>query len=157
MWTTLAIGKHKGKSLPQIILSDPDYFYWAAEQENFFRGRLAAEAKKLLIRAERIKIPKKNPDDWSVEYVFTPEGRFARFQIVHADQPDHLGSSLTSRSPYLSFSVVRASKHYDKLGYKLFLRSFKFHYFGDESARLTQAKCDAFFDDLDNFMVGGFA
>ena len=60
MWTALTIGKHQGKTLPQVILSDPDYFYWALEQDNFFRGKLLTEAKTLATRAGRIKIPKKN-------------------------------------------------------------------------------------------------
>jgi hypothetical protein len=28
-WLQLRFGKHEGKTLPQIVLSDPDYFFWA--------------------------------------------------------------------------------------------------------------------------------
>ena len=41
-------GKHKGKTLPQILCSDPDWFFWAMEN-NVFRnkGALQSEAKDL--------------------------------------------------------------------------------------------------------------
>jgi len=28
-WSTLPFGKHKGKTLPQIVFADPDWFFWA--------------------------------------------------------------------------------------------------------------------------------
>ena len=28
-WTQLTNTKHKGKTLPQVIFNDPDYFFWA--------------------------------------------------------------------------------------------------------------------------------
>jgi hypothetical protein len=28
MWSKLYFGKHVGKSLPQILFYDPDYFFW---------------------------------------------------------------------------------------------------------------------------------
>ena len=46
MWSTLEIGKHAGRSLPQILFSDPDYFFWAVEKK-IFQGRLATEAAEL--------------------------------------------------------------------------------------------------------------
>ena len=67
MWSILTFGKHKGKSLPRILLSDPDWFFWAAEGD-VFRGRLAEEASLLEYRGCNIKIPKPNPQDWCVRY-----------------------------------------------------------------------------------------
>jgi hypothetical protein len=32
MWTIVDFSKHKGKSLPQIILHDPDWFFWAMKK-----------------------------------------------------------------------------------------------------------------------------
>ena len=28
-WTTLTFGKHDGKTLPEIIIKDADWFFWA--------------------------------------------------------------------------------------------------------------------------------
>ncbi|MCF1464970.1 hypothetical protein FS827_27315 [Agrobacterium vitis] len=44
MWSEMPIGKYKGKTLPQMLLTDPDYFFWAMEQDDFFRGGLAKQA-----------------------------------------------------------------------------------------------------------------
>ncbi|MGN7714954.1 hypothetical protein [Agrobacterium radiobacter] len=41
MWSEMPIGKYMGKTLPQLLLTDPDYFFWAMEQDDFFRGGLA--------------------------------------------------------------------------------------------------------------------
>ena len=66
MWSTLEIGKHPGRSLPQILFSDPDYFFWAVEKK-IFQGRLAAEAAELAWKARHIKIPQPDPENWCVE------------------------------------------------------------------------------------------
>jgi hypothetical protein len=49
-WVSLNFGKHAGKILPQIILSDADWFFWALNK-GVFKGRLANEAAKLVQRA----------------------------------------------------------------------------------------------------------
>ncbi|TBF87945.1 hypothetical protein ELG72_37895 [Rhizobium leguminosarum] len=148
----MPIGKHKGKTLPQILLTDPDYFFWAMEQDDFFRGHLATEAKDIHRKARRIKIPKPDPDNWRVEYFLSPDGKFAHFDIVESNRPPHVGSSRTSRAATLDFAYVRQTKDYDKLGYKLFIKSFKYFYFDSETARLSQSKCEAFFDEPSNFL-----
>ena len=39
-WTELNFGKHAGKSLPQILFADPDWFFWAVDN-NVFANRPA--------------------------------------------------------------------------------------------------------------------
>jgi hypothetical protein len=34
-WSTLNFGKHAGKTLPQIVFADPDWFFWAIETNVF--------------------------------------------------------------------------------------------------------------------------
>jgi hypothetical protein len=60
-WTTVPFGQHIAKTLPQIILSDPNWFFWAAK---IFYGPLATEAEGLVTLARNIKIPKPNPKKW---------------------------------------------------------------------------------------------
>ncbi len=43
-WTELPFGKHKGKTLPQVVFSDPDWFYWAVEKNIFKSKDLKKEA-----------------------------------------------------------------------------------------------------------------
>ena len=40
-WSTVPFGKYKGKTLPEIIVCDLDWFFWAVP--NLY-GRLAHEA-----------------------------------------------------------------------------------------------------------------
>src|SRR5580658_8082935 len=75
MWTQLPFGKHSGKILPQVLLTDPDWLYWAAVEKAIFWGPLQQEAADLAAKAARIKIPRRDPKSWAVEYIFDGEGR----------------------------------------------------------------------------------
>ena len=33
IWTTLNFSRHVGKTLPQILFSDPDWFFWAMDKQ----------------------------------------------------------------------------------------------------------------------------
>jgi hypothetical protein len=65
MWSKLTFGKHDGKTLPQVILTDPDWFFWAIEKRVFDNWpALRVEANDILQKARRIKIPKPDPENW---------------------------------------------------------------------------------------------
>ena len=51
-WSVVPFGKHKGKTFPEIILQDPDWFFWALPK---LYGKLADEAKSLAQKAEQLK------------------------------------------------------------------------------------------------------
>jgi hypothetical protein len=82
LWYNLTFGRHKGKSLPQVILHDPDYFFWAFENGIFDKGMFVEKVCILEVRACNIKIPKAKPDEWCVRYYTDPNGRFAGFDII---------------------------------------------------------------------------
>ncbi len=54
-WTILPGGKYEGKTLPAVVLSDPNYFFYGIGL-NYFSS-LATEAEKIEIRAQHIIIP----------------------------------------------------------------------------------------------------
>jgi hypothetical protein len=149
-WVTLAFGRHVGKTLPQIILSDADWVFWAVNQ-GAFKGRLANQATKLVERARAIKIPKRNPKRWQVEYSYDDTGGFLGFQFVKADMPWPYGRRSIRRLPYLDLMYVRRGKAYDKRGCRKLLRDFRHHYFGDKT-RLTKRRCEQFFSNKKNFL-----
>ena len=95
-WTTLNFGTHKGKSLPQIIISDPDWFFWAVAS-GVLERRFAAEAEDLIEKATAIKIPKSNPKRWRVEYRYEDRGKFLGFAFVKAKS--HFGHHATRQPP----------------------------------------------------------
>ena len=148
-WATLTFGKHAGKTLPEIILSDADWVFWAFNK-GVFKGTLANEAEELVQRARAIKIRKRRPKRWQVEYSYDDTGGFSGFRFVKVDSPWRCGTR-SLRLPYLDLSCVRRGKAYDKRGCRNLLRDFRYCYFGNHT-RLTKQRCEEFFSDKDNFL-----
>jgi hypothetical protein len=150
-WTVVKVGKYAGKTLPQIVFQDPDWFFWAMEK-NVFGGSIPEEAREIDLRARRIRIPQKG--SMVAEYVIhRPTGKFGGLKIVDPSSRMHEGSSGTFRKPYIDLSVPRTIKVYDKTGYKILLRQVKSIVFGSAKTRMTQAQCEAFFYDDHNFVL----
>lgn len=152
-WTQLNFGKHIGKTLPQVLFSDPDWFFWAVETEVFkTRPSFAAQAKLLNERAQKIKIPNGKHSHSVVEYlIHRPTMKFSHFEIVPREQKLHEGASPAFRSSIIDMNVPRRIAQYDKLGCKSLLSSLKFHLFGNKSARISKERAEAFFADHTNF------
>src|SRR3954447_7787004 len=109
-------GEHAGKTLPEILFTDPDWFFDALENGKFqrYQEELVEEARDLAKKARNIKIREENPDDWIVEYY--REGGFTRFNIVEADRAPHRGQSVVRYSKNIDMSMLRSVKKYGKLG-----------------------------------------
>jgi hypothetical protein len=144
-WTVLSFGKHQGKTLPLIILDDPDWFFWVLPG---LYGQLKTEADDLARKAAKIKIPRRNPRKWRVEFRFEHGDRFCGFDIVRADS--FMNSKWSIRLPYLDLRLPRSYKAYDRQGYRNLIRDFRRLYFHDRY--LTKKRCEAFFDNGDNFL-----
>jgi hypothetical protein len=88
MWSKLEFGKHDGKTLPQVVLSDPDWFFWAIDNGVFdhIPPALRAEAKHVLRKATRIKIPKPDPENWQIKYIMDPMEKFHASRLLR--RPD---------------------------------------------------------------------
>ena len=68
MWTPLKFGKHRGLTLPQVLFTDPDYFFWAYN-EGVFRGKqVELEANDIYRKSISIKIPQNGATRMVVEY-----------------------------------------------------------------------------------------
>lgn len=152
-WSVLAFGRHKGKTLPQVVFSDPDWFFWAIE-EDIFKGKQRSEAERIDERARAIRIPDNDKGKLKAEYILhSPTGKFGNMEIVPARRPLHEGSSSAFRMDVIDLSVPRSIARYDKLGCRTLLSSVKHVLFGSASARMTQERCEAFFEDRDNFAI----
>jgi len=148
-WTLLRFGKHEGKTLPQIVLSDPDYFYWGLSK-GLFRGRLDEEAAEIAAKSCCIKIPKSDPENWRIEYQFTYDDKFAGFSIIDEKSAAH-PSENSKISTHLDLSLPRRLKKYDKFGNELMLGDFRDYYF--DGGKVTKERCERFFLDDRNFLV----
>jgi hypothetical protein len=146
-WTVLNFGKHKGKTMPEIIFADADWFFWAYEK-NAFKGALAREAQEIYRRARSIKIPQRNGRKMLVEYVFDHKtGKFGSMYLI----PDNPGLYHLRVSHVIDFYVPRAYAKYHKTGCKNLVFAFKAIYFGDVSHRMNRQAREDFFNDNDNF------
>ena len=152
-WSIVYFGRHKGKTLPQIILSDPDWFFWAIEEEVFKdRGSLAVEAQEVYKKATSIKIPNNDNGELVAEYsIHKPSGKFSGFHMIPSSRPHYEGSSSSFRKTVIDMSVPRKLACYDKWGCKQLLSSLKLYVFGDKSVRMTKKKCEDFFGTSGNF------
>jgi len=146
-WSTLRFGKYEGKTLPEIIFRDADWFFWALPK---LYGRLAEEAQELARKAGAIKIPKRYGRHLEVEYRFEEGHSFCGFGFVKADARR---SQQTIRLPYLDLKWPLRGKKYNKQAGRIMIRDFRRHYFG-EHKRLTKERCEKFFSNDRNFLSG---
>jgi hypothetical protein len=150
-WTTLTFGKHKGKTLPQVFWTDPDWLLWFHDKGEAY-GPLKTEADAVYRRARNIRIPRKDGKEWVIDYHTDPRsGKFCSMTFINKETiPD---SPFTSFTDYIDFYVPKAlaGGNMDKTGYLNFLKDVKAFLFGNASVHMTKEKCEGFFNDNDNF------
>lgn len=152
MWLEVPFGKYRGKSLPQIVFTDPDWFFWACEQEAFKSTLLKKQAAEVLEKASRIRIPGSGSS--LVEYVIHPGvGKLAAVEVVPVDRPPHEGASPTRRLDRFDLSFARKVAPYDKEGGRVLINAVKRYVVGNSSTRMTRKRCEAFFDNPANFVL----
>jgi hypothetical protein len=151
-WKPVSFGKHRGKTLPQILFKDPDWFFWALE-EDVFRGKHPErEITDIAQKAQNIAPKEGTPESMLVQYTIHPiVEKLADVDLVPHSRPAHEGSSPTQRKHCFDLSFGRELANYDKTGADIIIRAIKFHYFGDCGYRMTKARCEAFFDEPSNF------
>lgn len=153
MYHPIQIGKFAGKTLPQLIFSDPDYFFWAYENE-IFDGEVEDEADDLYKKAISIRVPQKNGEEMEVEYLVHPTvNKLADVQAVPKTQPVHRGSSPAIRRDVFDLSFPHQIAKFDKLGGKILISRMKAILFGDPRMKLTKKRCEAFFENNENFKL----
>ncbi len=82
---------HAGETLGQIVFDDPAYFKWAIDHKMFFDAgeeQLQAEAEEIWLKIRNIKIPKPDPENWLVAYLYLDEG-FNDIRLVPRLDPPH--------------------------------------------------------------------
>jgi len=144
-WSAVPFGKYQGKTLPEIIVRDADWFFWILPK---LYGKLADEAEELARKARAIKIPNPHRKRLEVEYQYEMDHRFCGFAFVDANTARY--SRWSTRFPYLNLSLPLRRK-YDKRAGRIMIRDFRTHYFG-ERKRLTKRRCEEFFSNDRNFI-----
>ena len=152
LWTPLQTEKHRGKTLPQVVFSDPDWFFHL-HKKNWFDFNHYYEAEELYQRATSIRIPQADAGEKrEIEYVFLYE-KFDHMKLVPESIPYHWGSSRTSRNDIIDLSVPFSHSRYDKRAGKIIISNLKHIIFGNKSHKMTKERCEEFFNDESNFVL----
>ncbi|ALC84540.1 hypothetical protein AM499_00910 [Bacillus sp. FJAT-22090] len=148
-WGIISFGNYQGISIPQLVFKDPDYFFWAMENDVFNGTYLVLEAKDVYKKSRNIKIPKFGH---KAEYV-TYKGKFQDIKLVPIERPAHIGSSSTFREDKIDMGFVRETKGYDKRGGEILIHSLKSILFGSSNYRMSKKRCEDFFENPSNFTL----
>jgi hypothetical protein len=141
-WSIVPFGRYRGKTLPEIIVVDVDWFLWMVPK---LYGRLGTEARDLARKARAIKIPKRPRRKFEVEYRFDVDNRFCGFSIVKAES---WHSRWTVRQRYLDLARPLRGKKYNKRAGRILIRDFRI----GKHKRLTKQRCEEFFSNDKNFL-----
>ncbi len=146
-WSVVPFGKYAGCSLPEIIVRDLDWFFWAVPK---LYGRLGDEAQVLARKVQTIKIPKSHAEWWQVEYRYDCDQRFRGFELVRAGST--FSCRWATRLPHLDLTWPVRQKRYDKRAGRIVVRDFRRQFFG-QHRRLTKQRCEEFFSNDANFLA----
>jgi len=145
-WTAVPFGRYKGKTLPEIVFRDIDWFFWMLPK---LYGKLADEAQELAWKVRAIKVPKSDKSKLEVEYRYEFDHRFCGISFVKAESRQY--TRWATRLPYLDLSGPLRRK-YDKRAGRIMIGDFRRHYFGRHK-RLTKDRCEEFFSNDRNFII----
>ncbi len=144
-------GKYKGYTLPEILVKDPNYFFWLAEAPDW-PVAIATEAKLLHWRATHIKLPKKKGKKQAAEYVRSGK-EFGKLRVVPRGALKKSTPSAVERGKFIDLSVPRKYDSYDKDGSKRLVHTMwellvdEF----DDHGLIIAERAEQFFADPKNF------
>ena len=147
-WRVLRFGKHRGKTLAQVLFADPNWFFWARGSGVFQCGAHSDEADFLARRARRVLVPRDGAPGRVVYFLDASSGKLADVDV----NADPGAEELCVRvSEFLSFEMAYIINAHDKVGSQILVREIKATVFGSASCRVTRERADQFFSDDRNF------
>lgn len=148
-WTPIATGKH-ARTLPEVMLSDPDFVFNAVAAGEF-SGELLVQATEVCRRATRIWASFDEPRGVTVFYslhAHYPE-KFSGFSVVSNKDPRRrrYAKFSAAQSPFFDLSVPHCIAPKDPDASAVLLGGIKFLHFDDPKLVLTRAQAERFFAD----------
>ena len=158
-WLDLRFTKYKGRSLPEIIFLDPNWFFWSCEQKIFkanINEMLAYQADSLFKKSTHIKPPFIGKGRPIVQYfVNQRSGKFSHIKVVSDTiMPSELGGAPLLTKTVIDWSVPRNLSFYDRAGTESIVRQTKELFFGVDF-HMSRARAEDFFDKDRNFDMTG--
>jgi hypothetical protein len=151
-WSKLDFGKCKGKTIPQIMFTDPDWFFWAYDVRAF-KGGLLRQAQDIYGKASSIRVPQKGDEKRFVEYIVDAStGKFGTIHILTGDIESYGAVGRYQVLEVIDMRVPRQIAQHDKSGYKNLLSAMKAILFFNSSYKMNKRRCEKFFEDEGNFI-----
>jgi hypothetical protein len=151
-WSKLDFGKHKGKTIPQIMFTDPEWFFWAYDVRAF-KGDLLHQAQDIYGKASSIRVPQKGDEKRFVEYIIDAStGKFGTIHIITGDIETYKPLTRSLVLEVIDMRVPRQISEHDKWGYRNLLSAMKAILFGNSSYKMNKRRCEKFFNDDGNFL-----
>ena len=150
-WIELPFGKYTGLTLPQVLFTDPGWFFWANQAGALLRQGVYG-GEDLARKACRIRIPGAQGGALVVEYAFHPGGGLAVVQLAPVNAVREAGGSTSFTRTYIDLSIPSQLAPRDKAGGRVMVDFLKVTYFGSTSYRMTRDRCEEFFDDPSHFL-----
>jgi hypothetical protein len=153
-WSLLNFGDYRGNTLPQVLFSDPDWFFEAIDKGTFSnKGNLHGEALELNQKARNIKIPPEHGQKLVAYFTHIPSMKLSHMELVSEPWRQKEGAAPVSCEKVIDMSTPRHMAEYDKLSYSSMLSFIKYILFGDAEVHMTKKRCEDFFDNPDNFKI----
>lgn len=152
-WTELDFSKHRGKTLPQVALTDPDWFFWAIEEHALLNHGYGEEAELVVERVRSIRIPGSENGSLLAEWTLDTDGSVKYLDVVKAEVIAHGKSPNRVYAEVIDLSFPRSCKNFDKLAYKIVISRLKVTVFGDPKFKMTKKRSGEFLANDDNFQI----
>jgi hypothetical protein len=152
-WTPLPGGKYTGKTLPQVLFADPDYFYYLYSPDPRSFSEVRWQADVIAERAKHIAIPPAHGAKQVAEY-FLNEGDHRRFEgVVLMPETQKLPLPVKSkgRKDVFDLSYPRLIAPHDGNAGKRLVEQVKEFVLHDRWLRMNKRLCEQFYDDPSKF------
>ena len=122
-WERLTFGMYVGKTLPEIVFEDPDWFFWGLEENIFPIGQpLRNQALEILYKTKFVKIPPLYGESRLAAYHFH-EGNmfFSHIEFPTKRSIDPADDESSVIMDVLDFGLIRSRQKFAKGSYSKFL------------------------------------
>ena len=140
MWTKTGIGKHRTRTLPHVLMNDPEWFYWAYH-EGVFKGHVFAEARLIYQYAKTIQVGRgKNQC-----YEYRMGENIGVYVVDKKSTAEHANMEV-KRSNTLDLEFPRQQKGYKPEQYEYFMDCVQKIFFNKISKPYVKREaCEKFF------------
>jgi uncharacterized protein (DUF3820 family) len=154
----MPFGKHKGRVLPDLILHETNYYFWASDEGVLEEVFDTWELDRLSQRLTAIKIrPGQDPTVARVaDYHYRRHGPLSDVIIRSESEPSSSHTQIVKPRKELdiAFSRRRRKTRYHKNAYAPVIAAIYEEYFPGATVQITAAEAIKFFSTRSNFLRG---